>query len=85
MVLQIISWYKFLVRRINGLTKTSKLQLETRPTITAIALGDSYQDFQSLELWDQQVVLPLRHTHTVEFGGFVDPRFTGQFGRDCTT
>ena len=38
MVLQIISWYKFFVRRINGLTKTSKLQLETRPTITTIAL-----------------------------------------------
>ena len=38
MVLQIISWYKFFVRRIDGLTKTSKLQLETRPTITAIAL-----------------------------------------------
>ena len=38
MVLQIISWYKYFVRRIDGLTKTSKLQLETRPTITAIAL-----------------------------------------------
>jgi len=38
MVLQIISWYKFFVRRIDGLTKTSKLQLKTRPTITAIAL-----------------------------------------------
>ena len=38
MVLQIISWHKFFVRRIDGLTKTSKLQLETRPTITAIAL-----------------------------------------------
>ena len=23
-------------------------------------------------------------THTVEFEGFVGPRFTGQFGRDCT-
>jgi len=38
MVLQIISWYKFFARRIDGLTKTSKLQLETRPTIIAIAL-----------------------------------------------
>ena len=39
MVLQIISWYKFFVRRIDGLTKTAKLQVETRPTITAIALS----------------------------------------------
>ena len=38
MVLQIVSWYKFFARRIDGLTKTSKLQLETRPTITTIAL-----------------------------------------------
>jgi len=38
MVLHIISWYKFFVKRIGGLTKTSTLQLETRPTITAIAL-----------------------------------------------
>ena len=43
MVLQIISWYKFFVRRIDGLTKTSKLQLETRPTFTAIALPLSSQ------------------------------------------
>jgi hypothetical protein len=38
MVLQIISWYKFCERRIDGLNKTSQLHLETRPTITAIAL-----------------------------------------------
>ena len=43
MVLQIISWYKFFVRRIDGLTKTSKLQLETRPTITAIALFERFR------------------------------------------
>ena len=39
MVLQIASWYKFFVRRMDGLTKTSKRQLETRPTITAKTLG----------------------------------------------
>ena len=45
MVLHIILWYKFYVRRIDGLTKTSKLQLETQPTITAIALpSHSRQD-----------------------------------------
>ena len=42
MVLQIISWYKFFERRIDGLAKTSKLQLQTRPTITAIALCSAF-------------------------------------------
>ena len=50
-----------------------------------LSVGDSNQGFQSLELWDQQMVLAPQHTHTVECGGFVDMRFTGQFGSDCTT
>ena len=58
MVLQIISWCKFFVRRIDGLTKTSKLELETRPTIRAMVVIVRVRMGQRARIWALVEVTP---------------------------